>query len=582
MARLVDVFPLRVGLVAADPVTSSQATFYEKLAEGFTGEVCTAARQRRPPRTLNTARIQDRPELVAQALAEVEGDVNPDATALVLDLSVHTSGNFRTDRGQYRGTVWVHLADVIDRLLTSWQKAFPDRLLIALLDELPPPGEVFREILDRYLVSGRLALADVTGALEPTLETENRIDETLVRTALQDASKSDLTLLERKIIRRLGWFRGEAEEAAPRFVRYYYDCHLAEEEITRLLEREHATAAAGSHALAYDPSGCTWLRTPVRAAAEGLEVPWIDLRTGSCSTGETPQHANAYLIVPAIETGASLRAAVQRAAELGLQIDRAVAILSTDGPESTMGSRAVEVDGCRLDVRYFVRIEQLSVAVDSEDADPTFLGVKWLTYHQAASDDCDELSPYEYWDLVRQVGWKAEEDVPAARRSLGQVPDFPRMLSMFGTWLAHRLALRVERALGESIENLLFVRPAQERGSQVLSEYLELVAGARVVPVERDVFDSYRRSHGMELATAAEIETRRDDWFLKLASRSVESVVFLDEFVAGGGTLDDVIALGERLGFTVAAAACLADFGPSLLRPVPVHALYRARRLNAN
>jgi hypothetical protein len=571
MARVLDFVPLKIGLVAVKPIDATTRQFYERVSQAATGEICTLLPQgSRRIQTLSEGQLQEHPESVVSAFLLAISETSTDASVLLLDAGSAASDSSASRSADFRGSVWSHLARAIASL-TAWREG-DDWILVVLVDQVPPEGDEVRQVLEAAVLAGRVVVLDLAGAYLSRAEAGSRVDPSLLPPP-SDVAESFVDRFERKLIRRRGWFQA-GEPGRERFVRSYYDCQLCQEELTVLIERHIAQLASPVDVLAYDPKGSPWLEKPVQGAAVSAGLVPVRLPGPGATAG-----ARSLLVVPMVETGASLHRSIRSATDLGLDVQSVLTVLSSAGAAPERGKRAVDVSDRIQQVDYLLKVPQLSVEKAEPAAEPEHFDIPVLTYDEASTNPPEALSPYEYWDLVRDSGMKAEDNVPLHDRpSLGDVPNFPVMMNRYGTWLAHRLALLVSDRSGETIENLLFVLPSDEHGSMVLSSFLELVAGARVVAVPRSVLDSTRAENGLQPIERSELEAERPEWYTKLQTRSVDEVVFLDEFIAGGGTLRDFSSLGTRLDFSVRLAACIADFSPGKVRSVPIVAAYSVRR----
>jgi hypothetical protein len=562
----VRVVPIRIGSVAAEVISGRLGDFYSQTVSALTGSECELAVD---PAILTRAvsedMIQSSPEMAGPLLNEAFGEVAGLADVLLLDLS--SLGSARGQPGDFRGALWGHLARPIESAMNSGDNA----KLVVLVDELPPEGDDFRRSMGTFTEEGTLFFVDLKGRAILNGSTIQIPTDLPSASLLMDSS---VTRLRRKMIRRRGWFSaGRLDDS--RVVRNYYDGQLCSDELADLIEGRYRALGRTDISLAYDRNGSPWIAEPCRAAAMALGLSGaFELPNDTHSSHGSKQPS--FLVIPAVETGSSLKRALDRAELSGLQVISVLAVLSTAGEREHEGTRLVRVEGrsSPVEVSYLLKVSQESIEIGSPEDTSTLFRFQRMSYEQASSSLAQRLSPFEFWDLAADAGSKLEDDVPDRRASLSIVPDFPRMVERYGTWLAYRLLLLAESRTGETSNNLLFVRPANEKGSEILAEYIERVGKARVVGVGREWLDSSRSIRGLDPITLAELEEQRPDWFVQLKSKSVSEVIFLDEFIFQGGTLDDMVSLGNRIGFTVRLALLLADFSPDKVRVVPICALH--------
>ena len=548
------IFPVRftIGAAAAEPLSSEFLSFYAWLASLCTESECQVTQSSELRTTpLTNEEVFSSPPLIYIRLLEAIKEKLDGIGVLLIDLS----GPFQ---GQYRGSLEMHLGSAVVSILAANPHS-PEKVII-WLPELPPPGEVLRGLVEGHIESGRLILLDRIGKVLA----RGNLGEILTN---QDFSAKKaklrldpLELLRFKMIRRVGHFPRFSQDRHFACQRYFYDGRRCVGEIVDILTRYITTSyvESTSPVLVASSFRSPWLREAVLAVSEALGVTAFEAAEmdGLADLSLT----NILLVFDIVDKGASIQRVFReirdKLPKLSEQSIRCFSVLSTHGG-TTSGSGNLKRFVGRLAIDFGILVDQHSWLSEKcplcRDSVPL---------SDMDGEEFDMLTSYGAWELIKEAGLKKEQDVPPNRPSLGDVPDFPRIIKAHGAWIAYKMELSLESMdiLGA---DPVFVCP-DEYAPQLLADYLQLILKATVVKIPRFViaevhspgfdFSQFREKWGAEGAF----------WYLQLETLSARGgVVIFDEFHASGGTF---AALSELLrGFNVSISCYfpVVDFNPS-------------------
>ncbi len=282
------------------------------------------------------------------------------------------------------------------------------------------------------------------------------------------------------------------------------------------------------------------------------------------------------LVVPLLDTGNTIVEVLGLLeGQWGLEDIRVLSVLSTKGNEPRFGETSVS--GGKI-VDYFLRVSQEHyLASDREHPCP--MCRLDLPFTHEGVERSQMLTSYDFWEMVGLVGLKDEENVPDDDRpSIGKVPDFPRMLHSNGAWLTKKIGDILEDNCHTKLNDMVLVCPDQ-KGAQVLTQYLEVSLGANVVKVPDDAVKLIK--HAVELEGLINgWEEKRPEWYLALKTAPARKYVIMDEFTVTGGTRMALERLVWHLGKDVVAHFSFVDFMPEngSQFDVPYLALYEWSR----
>ena len=218
-----------------------------------------------------------------------------------------------------------------------------------------------------------------------------------------------------------------------------------------------------------------------------------------------------------------------------------------------------------LTLTYLTHVDQTFIHKDGEGCWPKRLGVPESIPGQLGEG---QLSPYEFWDLVREYPLVGEQDPPPHRESLRRVPDFASMVARHGPWLAHRMWRLLEPSLPPAPSSTIFVAPQGEATSNALAQHINTVLGARTVLVPRNLIEAVIDALSSPQKVVEAAWRAGESWSRELEGAANGSrVCILDDFLSSGKTS---AALRQLVGYsgsagraeplTIAGVCCIADF----------------------
>ncbi|MFE9693669.1 phosphoribosyltransferase [Micromonospora sp. NPDC005806] len=490
-----------------------------------------------------------------QALEDVPSDVHLG----ILDLSVSTR-KINTELF-LRPKAVGHICSAI--VTTFASGTWNSRRLVVLLPVQQMNSDDLRRVLGSYLESGKVVLLSDDGR-----SSWIEIDDDDYQSALALLRTAPIDRFERKLITRLGWFRPHAFDGETRVLRHYFDAQKAADELGELLD---AYIGVGDSArrpdlIAYHESASSWLTEPLRGTcirADDLPILSVDEWSDPSRDVSAFQRRSVLLVVPLLHGGESLIRKIGTLEErLGPHQLTILAVLCADGGEPRHGSRRIAGPGGRTyTVDYFLSVRQL---MESERSCRLAVFGETKRYAELT----DSLTTGEFWDLVRLCGTKPEDNVPEPRRGgLPVVPNLPRMLELYGNWLAYKLWMSIQKRSRTVGQDMLLVCPEGERGSGKVSQLLSLWSGARVVRIPRDTIESVASG-----TPATDVFDDALPWCQELASVARREVVLVDDFVRDGHTMRAMETIAKGKGLSVTAVCVLVDFAPQDKRSW--HSLY--------
>jgi hypothetical protein len=540
---------VRFGLGSGEEPSQEGLTFYERVAAFVLGGSATFTASVSPFRTVETtSALTDEASVYAPLFQALE-DVPSDVQLGILDLSVSTK---RINTELFlRPKAVGHICSAIATTFASgtWES----RRLVVLLPAQQMNSDDLRRVLGAYLESGKVVLLSDDGR-----SSWAEIDNDDYQAALALLRTAPIDRFERKLITRLGWFRPHAFDGETRVLRHYFDAQKAADELGELFDAYLGVddPARRPDLIAYHESDSSWLTEPLHGSCiRANDLPILSVDEWSDPTRDVSdfQHRSVMLVVPLLHGGESL---ARKIGVLEERLDprqlKILAVLCADGGESRHGSRRITgPGGGTYTVDYFLSVRQLT-----ESERSCRLAVFGETKRYA--ELTDSLTTGEFWELVRLCGTKPEDNVPLPRRGgFPVVPDLPRMLELYGNWLADKLWMSIQKRSRTVGQDMLLVCPEGERGSGKVSQLLSLWSGARVVRIPRDTIE--RVASG---TPATDVFDDALSWCQELASVARREVVLVDEFVGDGHTMRAMKTIAEGKGLSVTAVCVLVDFAP--------------------
>ncbi len=536
-----DLAPLLVGASTRTLADAYRQTHYKALVDAVMPEGAPHHFAGEDRDGVSVASATDEPRRVRALVAEALGAALARDRLCVLDL---------TGLSMFRGVAQAEAAAAVGDACAA-----DPRPLLIVADAYPPPEDPFGLVA---------ALDNVTtvsaDGRTSTLGGEVSDDVKAAITALLEADP--LEALRQKLVRVPGYFPVHYGDGATDYARSWYDGRFCEDEVEALLIK--TINENRPDALVLCPAQSTWMTEPARAAGNRTDVPvWTldEARARATASAADGTELTLALVAPMVRSGTTVAAAWTALSALdGVAEVRATALLSTAGRLLEQGRRHISAAGVSVD--YWVRVEH-----DTTDADDGRVGAT------ADSLGAGPLSVHEFWDLVGLCGTRDEDNVPAYRGTLGEVPDTRKMLDEYGPWLAARLK-GLARATRENVGDVVLATP-DEPVSRVLAGLLSRLFGMPAVAVLRDPWLLGQPQD--PVALRALVTGSQDVWARQLRRMPGATVVLVDEFVSTGGSLDRLRDVVEAAGLRrPTAALTLIDLRPSAGRsgPLRVSALY--------
>jgi hypothetical protein len=495
-----------------------------------------------------TSVFHDASELVTtfDHLAEI---VPQDVVLGLVDLSTIRSGSAKLSRNAVRGSTMLELLEAVASQLADNPKlssvnvfVIVDRIPLAAI--FPGGGSVMTAIRD-----GRLTVVDIAGQ-QLAGNCPQALSE-LLRSRFPD----NLVMLDRKMIKRRGWFPRIARR--DEHLRDYYDGRLAQKELTELIldyGQRHQPDF-----LAFSSHHGPWLHRPLLAAVTTLEqslgkpVHLIDVDT-EVDESSVEFAGDRVLIVPLIDKGNMLEEELESLNSRFVGGSTTVlAVMKTDNNRKITDHKAMTQAGLSFD--FFLEVDLGTVAVTSFDSHPLVHGVGLSDPFPQEEDAA--FTPYEFWDLVGIVGMRDVASDRLKDQGLTRVPNFEQLIVEYGAWVAHKLQRLMHKMFDQRIEDALFVHPSKPGGPVALAELLFEVYGATVIPM------------------LVEDQSEEAVWKKRLSSldANIKQVFVLDEFIYTGERLADLVRGVQGIADVAVTGVCIAELC-QVSRNDPVVSLY--------
>jgi hypothetical protein len=446
-------------------------------------------------------------------------------------------------------------------------------MLILLVPELPDSNSASMRLLNADLAQGNIVLISDAGKILPEEISRPSFNKEQYRLKLSEIRGKPIDLLRAKLVHQRGHFKRVVNGIHKECVPLYFDGRLCSVEVRKLVHGyvlQKYASGTRPHFI-YRPDYTNWLEGPLHMLAaeigaechlvsEVLERPELGGDFGVCAP---------LLIVQLIDSGNSLTdVRNQVCSQFRLDEIKCLAVLSTTGGEPDFGSRRV----AGAEIPYFLRVPQVRLPV--ADCPMCRLG---LPYSKEGHDNNLMLTSHEFWSMVDSAGLKKEDDPPPYRMRLDAVPDFPRILDSNGAWIASKIGDLLTNVTGQQANDIVVVCPDQ-KGSQVLTEYLHLVTGVTVIRILDEDIRSAKDSKSPD-SLIDEWERTQPEWYMQIRAAATQKVVVLDEFCLSAVKRRALHKLMGQLKKSVVCYFALADFCPQLAEesPIPVISLYEWR-----
>jgi hypothetical protein len=559
--KRVALLPVHLGLASSALTTEKVAHFYLWLAELIEGDRCRFAKEEtRIALALDNSAIEiNSPQILDRFLEHIKQRLKS-AHLVIADLA--TSQN-----GLLRGGILIHLAHAIQIILGQSSKV----RFVVILPELPPREELFRIMLDRFILRKRVVLIGANG---DAVGQTSSFDSAKYLAHFAHLSDDPATRLKTKLIRRLGHFKMKVDGEHRACRRYFYDASYCIKELAELCAKhlDNLYGKSGKPTILCEQPVSGWLRDALLVLANERHVSLVNTQEflstpTKYKSGEVP-----LLVVPAVYSGQSLVRLLnefcERDADIRLNI---LAVLSEHGDKNK--ARKINSRDRAWPISYFVQVNQHEFAIG--ECLMCKLGLPET--EPLRGDRTAMLTTYDMWNMVREAGWKDEEDVPRYRKSLGRVPRLPELIEQNGTWLASKFRLVIRMSDNILPSDLVVVCP-DEKGSRVFTEFLQAVFGITVIRVPREVLNLFR-ARKLNKRKLDAIASLQPDWQIRISTIHSGRLVLMDEFNASGGTRQRLREFARHFGQEVYCYFSIVDWNPkaSQISEVETYALYECQ-----
>jgi hypothetical protein len=574
IVKSVDIVSFAFGKRAAEPLPDETEKLCLWVAQQFLGPNANLVkRSARMVQPVDTETVNSRAYAIYTIFNDAVGQAERDAKCLIFD--------FATEPGLVRGTLYNHLAITIEAMIEEHPD--DDRLFICLMPDLPDPKDKFWASVMPAVERGRLIFIGDDGSCVPTNRTPASFHDEDYRLRRSISHGDPLDMLKMKMVRKLGHFPLRSEGTTTQCARHYFDGRYCTSEIAELLNKyvntkiSQLATTSGQCRIMYESTDSPWCETAVRKfeSLSGITCTPLDASPTEATKVISPSDSTNELliiIVPFVGDGFTLSSTFAAVSErFPSVVPRIMAILSTQGDKDDNGSRTIGSGRSPVKIEYLLKVNQQRYRPNNCP-----LCSDGISHTEFEAKSQPMLTSYDFWDLVRAAGLKAEADVPEYRAAMERVPDFNRIVEANGPFLASKLSDLIELASDSPASGSVVVCP-KEIGSRTIALYLRRVSGATVILVPREIINQYRKPHGLSSSVREDLLNSNASWAIQL--RSVHSdVVVMDEFVGSGGTRKALTALLQAFGKSVFCYLSLVDFWPTTDSDrVPTFALYRWR-----
>lgn len=486
--------------------------------------------------------------------------------------------DFIITSGVLRANLPIDLARAVNEAIDEIHSDNKDIIFVIILPELPPPTDSLFIKLDKHIKEQRIVIFSYSGEYAPsTLKLTAYSPEEfalMFATSRGDSRK----LIEKKMICRLGHFKRKHRNGSTICTKHFYDGQFCQSEIEKLLETtiREIYGTEPQIQIFYHLGLSKWLKTPVLTVGNNMSLPCTELDIEKIDTPlSLKDKDNTLLVVGLVNTGRTLE-------EIIMKIDgqirnfenlEIVTVLSTHTTSSDEHVREWHYNNRVFRIKYFMRAQQQIFYkgncplcnIGIQESDTVFEHYRMLT-----SDS--------HWEMSIQAGLKEEQNTPAHRNPLPRVINYPKMIAIYGAWLASKMKDILALLPGGFPADATIVCPDGETGSAVFSEYLQMLfSGVTVIRIPRKMIDLFATVNHLKSDLQTIDQEEKSQWYHSLVSTARLDVIIMDEFNAKGKTLESLRNLVNHFGKSVLCYFVLNDLNPtwSEQQNIPVYALYR-------
>lgn len=462
---------------------------------------------------------------------------------------------------------------IVTALSEVWWKNEKKRPAVLLTHQPISVSEFAYKVMSPHINRGEMVVIDSRGAVHGTLPARS-FKAADYSAALQEVQDNPMTLMQRRLIRRIGHFRHQPLKDS-RATKFYFDARECSRQIAELLLSSNDWSP--SKQLFYHGPISPWL---VGVANNfGLKrngrrpndlAEWIGSGHGPTKEPDVKIQSRPNVLVPMVDTGKTLRQIDKFLKRYNPQCKPTyVSVLSTSGDGEPSGTRSVSTKSASIDVRYLLKVKQVDFDKTSQ---PTC-----MLHHIGSNLEAEQptLTSYAFWQMVDEVGFKEEEDVPRPRKPLGFVPRFPELLQNNGPLLAHKIKTILTPI---PVDTVLIC--ADEIGAIALTRCIRGFVTCSTIRIPRPVIDKIPISGNLQnLRERIKKQFGVTEWHKRLVSASSNAntrAILIDEFSSSGGTFLRLSRICACLNLTVERSIVLADFGiETSMDTTGLNSLYR-------
>jgi hypothetical protein len=565
MANRFFVLPFRIGYPAATLLNQAFKTAYESAARVLIGDQQVIPQV--PDLTIPAYYgLLENTDVAHRSISAAMAKCHDDASLIIIDLANPNDEILANHR----------IAAALIAIVKEQPQRFSHRKYLLLLPTILAHADLTMQILRPLVESGRLSLLSDAGDLLSTSEAIEPF-KTKYRNDLRRARGSLFTRLGEKLLRFPGHFKRRAPDGRDYCTEFFFDGRLCRPELVDLLDQRVAEiqTQAPDAQIVFHSTISKWFENAVEGLSERLGTVSKDFDSLLQDPG-TKVVSDIILLLPLIDTQETIRFLIEQIRNFHRKPKiHIISILSTDGGEDTNGSLQIEVRQEIFQIRYFLKVNQ--VRHTSTECPQCLRGVP--ATDTANPDPLLKFNSHSFWKLAREVGFEAEQNVPANRRGLGWVPQFQNLSGSSAAYVAWKVDRALRIRLGASHGDSVIVCPHQS-GARAVAQSLERVFNFVVITVPKDALDLVEQ-HGPD--DAYELLKNSYDhanpiWFQQLSSlrsqlvelriahlepRDHNKIIALDEINVSGQTRSQLRLLVHSFQLGALGYVSLVDFNPN-------------------
>ena len=573
--KLVTALQFKLGCATPDIINVECRKFFEWLAKTVIGEPCSLD--------------PNSPKYFVPLSNHLINDASQSAIVYttfwdIFKLTLNSSSIFLIDfiitPGVLRAHLSIHLARAVNEAIDEIQtddKANKDIIFVIILPEIPPITDGLFIKLAKHIKEKRIVIFSHSGEYSPdTLQLTSYSPEEfslMFATSRGDSRK----LIEKKMICRIGHFKRKQKDDSTICTKHFYDGQFCQSEIVKLLETtiREKYGIDPQIQIIYHRGLSTWLKDPVLTICNWMSVPCTEIDLDIDTPPLLQYEKSTLLIVGLVNTGGTLSRIVDKIDGQIQSLDKLeiVTILSTHPTAHEEHVREWNYKNRAFRITYFMCAKQ---QIYYKGNCP--LCKADIPKSDANSENYRMLTSDSHWEMSIQAGLKKEQNTPAHRSPLPYVIDYPKMINIYGAWLASKVRDILGLLPGGFPADATIVCPEGETGSAVFSEYLQMLfSGVTVIRVPRNMIDAFAIVNHLKSDMQIIDQEEKSQWYHSLVSTARLDVIIMDEFNAKGTTLESLRNLVNHFGKSVLCFFVLNDLNPtwSEQQNIPVYALYR-------